>query len=106
MVLASWRFRWGSPTETDAAFTETMGLPSKMPDSGWHRLIHGDDLTGVLMDWNAAYHRRRPVILKFRMLDAWDECRWMISIGRPDPSGDGYAGFFLIGEPVPVFAMN
>lgn len=106
MVQAKWRVGWSGPTVTDAAFTETMGWPSEMPEEQWKKLIHADDITGVLMEWYAAFHRRRPVVLKFRMLDKWGECRWIISMGLPDPSGDGYEGFFLVEEPVKSCALN
>lgn len=107
MVQSAWWFPWdGHHTETEESFSDSMGWPSEMSSSQWQSLIHPDDLTGVLLDWGANYHRRRPVLLKFRMLDAWGEWRWIISIGQPDPSGDGYHGFFLIGESVGVFACN
>ena len=66
---------------------------------GWTQGVHPDDLERVLATYHAAFARREPFSMEYRLRHVSGEYRWIVDHGNPRHDADGrfigYTGYCL-----------
>ena len=59
----------------------------------WQHGVHPDDLERVTASWTAAFARREPWEMEYRLRRHDGGYRWIVDRGEPRYEGDGFAGY-------------
>ncbi len=81
-------------TYTNSQWSEFTGLPAhQSTGSGWAALIHPDDLSRVLENYNSAFEQQSTLHSEFRLLHEDGGFRWIRCTANPRFASDGaFAG--------------
>ncbi|WP_442679884.1 PAS domain S-box protein [Sphingomonas sp. ASY06-1R] len=73
---------------------ETFGLPvAELMDAGWQRILHPDDQSGFVDDFEQAFFCRAPFTRDVRVIDRHGVTRWLHSEARPRQVDGQFVGY-------------